>query len=519
MTSKDNTKPFYYHQKAKSISTKVSLKDFPLSSQNSINNNSCIHLNELDKQKISTENKPNNNCNNVNLILDNMRQNILDVYYDNNSNFKNKIDESNLKFYLETEKYLKNNEIQKNQQLQANLFIILFEQINILLEEIERLNKIIIENKFEKERILRRTNELNEKNDKFKIKEDLITLLKKSNKNIEKKLLETLLNEDKLIKDNQRLRQENETLKNIEKKNSSLSPKRQVISKHVKTYSDYGVTMTQSNRENYQQSTNINSCTISKNQLLISEQKSIDKSKSGSKNKNKLKNNINENNCNNKLIRANTGIENNSGKIKKTNNKKKICSLCKINNKNANCNNKIKVGNSNASKNNNNNINSSKKIVRYKKINFSNENNNTMTNTQININNRPLAEETKENSSFDKKEKKKFRKLDNNIGYTKKRTMSNISFNEIITVQILNDEFNKTINIANSKGLNKIKDANFNIKKSLSNKNKCKTKKNNNKATDKNITIQDCCNNFMGNNIKKFTITGKSQECANKNSK
>ena len=35
--------------------------------------------------------------------------------------------------------------------------------------------------------------------------------------------------------------------------------------------------MTQSNRENYQQTTNINSCTISKNQLLISEQKSIDK--------------------------------------------------------------------------------------------------------------------------------------------------------------------------------------------------------------------------------------------------
>ena len=38
MTSKDNTKPFYYHQKAKSISTKISLKDFPLSPQNPNNN-------------------------------------------------------------------------------------------------------------------------------------------------------------------------------------------------------------------------------------------------------------------------------------------------------------------------------------------------------------------------------------------------------------------------------------------------------------------------------------------------
>ena len=518
MTSKDNTKPFYFHQKAKSISTKISLKDFPLSSQNSNNNNSCIHLNELNKQEICNENKTNNNCNNINAILDNMRQNILDIYYDNNSNFKNKIDELNLKFYLETEKYLKNHEIQKNQQLQASLFIILFEQINILLEEIERLNKIIIENKFEKERILRRTNELNEKNDKFKIKEDLITLLKKSNKNIEKKLLETLLNEDKLIKDNQRLRQENETLKNIEKKNSSLSPKRQVIPKHVKTYSDYGVTVTQSNRDCSQQSSNISSCVISKKQFFISEDKNKDKSKSGSKNN--LKNNINENESNNKLIRANTAIENNSGKISKQNNKKKNCSLCKINNKNTFSNNKIKVGTNNVPKNHIININSSKKNVRYKKIYLNKKNTTSITNTQINLNNNTLAEETKTNSSFDKKENKNFRKLDNNnIGHIKKRTMSDISFNEIITVQILNDEFNKTISVANFKGLNKIKNANFNIKKSLSNKNKCKTKKNNNKAIDKNITIQDCCNNFMGNNIKKFIISGKSQENSNKISK
>ena len=61
-----------------------------------------------------------------------MKQHILDLYYDNNSIFKNKIDNLNLQFYLETEKYLnynknnENNDIIRSQKLQANSFMILF---------------------------------------------------------------------------------------------------------------------------------------------------------------------------------------------------------------------------------------------------------------------------------------------------------------------------------------------------------------------------------------------------------
>lgn len=59
------------------------------------------------------------------------------------------------------------------------------------------------------------------------------------------------MNEDKLMKDNQRLRKENETyktltivfeneLKNTMKK-SGLTPQKNKVAKHIKTYSDYGV--------------------------------------------------------------------------------------------------------------------------------------------------------------------------------------------------------------------------------------------------------------------------------------
>ena len=77
------------------------------------------------------------------------------------------------------------------------------------------MNKIILESKFKKETILQRTNELNEKKQNILIKDNLIQSLKKSNTNTEKKLLETLLHEDRLIKDNERLRKENETYKTL----------------------------------------------------------------------------------------------------------------------------------------------------------------------------------------------------------------------------------------------------------------------------------------------------------------
>ena len=549
MTSNKDQKPFYFHQKAKSISTKISLKDFSVSTttQNSYKNNSSSYLNDQNQNYKSSTEKKNNNCN-LNLITDNMKQNILELYYDNSSNFKNQIDDLNLKFYLETEKYLKNSDTQNNQKLQANLFMILFQQINILLEEIERLNKIILESKWEKQRILKRTNELNEKTNNLKVKEDLITLLKKSNKNIEKRLLEALLHEDKLIKDNQRLRQENETYKNLqtvfekelkiyERKNGSLSPKRDKYIKHIKTYSDFGVTATsQNNRgrfyqislcdkeENKNNKKNGN-CLKSCNKFLSSENlkknKSCSKKRKNNKSKSNSKNKINLVDCA-KLANANTSSEENLNKnlqktktknknneendeiIAKNNNNNKhkkekdVCSLYKINN---NSNNKIKIisatNNMNAAVKNTNN----KKLLKYKKIYVNKENPKTMNkiNSDIINTNNANVNETKLNSSFEKKGDKNPRKTGNvaTVNHTKKRTMSNISFNEIITVQILNGDFNNTITCSNTKVFNKIKEnPNFNIKKSLSNTNKCKTKKNNKgkKAANNAVKIQENIN-------------------------
>ena len=262
-------KNFVSHQKSKSISNKLSLKDSDFN--NNILNDQPkkeFNLNENQSNKIPiTENK--NKEKNITLTnsiseekieginfsktIDQMKQNVLDLYYDKNSSFKRKIDNLNLKFYLETEKYLNNSKIndsQKNQKLQANLFILLFQQINIFIEEIERLNKIILDNKFKRENILQRTNELNEKKQNILIKDNLIQSLKKSNNNTEKKLLETLLHEDRLIKDNERLRKENETYKTLSivfenelntVKKTGLTPQKYKIARHIKTYSDYGI--------------------------------------------------------------------------------------------------------------------------------------------------------------------------------------------------------------------------------------------------------------------------------------
>ena len=153
-----------------------------------------------------------------------------------------------------------------------------------------------------------------------------------------------------------------------------------------------------------------------------------------------------------------------------------------------------------------NTITEKKQIIKkfkYQKINDNKENPSALNNINSKNNiittntNNPNINETKTNSSFEKKDNKDnkiSRKTGNNtmtINHIKKRTMSNISFNEVITVQILNGEFSNTITSSNTKVFNKIKEnSNFNIKKSLSNKNKCKTKKTNNKNRENTNTVK-----------------------------
>ena len=520
---------FIFHKKSKSINNKLSLKDFDCDNNLisvQVNTNNFIFNNDLkNRTNVITEDKNEDKedmVNNINTntsakndsekidelnfikTIDDMKQNVLDYYYDKNSAFKQKIDNLNLKFYLETEKYLNNskkNDNNRNQKLQANLFIILFQQINAFIEEIERLNKIILDNKYKKEQILLRTTELNEKKNDILLKDNLIQSLKQSNTNTEKKLLETLLNEDKLMKDNQRLRKENETyktltivfeneLKNTMKK-SGLTPQKNKVAKHIKTYSDYGVPTNSiinelsgynnafaleekydtinndieyttarnnekdSNNDNYM--TNKNNFSL--NSLLVDKKlKSSESNKYAKFNKIGKSSTLTENNSirDKKIINKNI-INTNRIKLKQSQDnkvklKKDIYNFSKIENKNIL---HKKNNNSNLSSNFAYNKNAS---IKRKKLNvIIKKKNNAMNidstlnnmNSLINSNNTNIMTEANNNTSFEKiKKANDLKKTEDKKAYyhKKQKTMSEISFNEIVRVNILNDDLNNTVN-------------------------------------------------------------------------
>jgi hypothetical protein len=82
-------------------------------------------------------------------LVDNINLNGLNTYYSKeDSLFKRRIDKLNIKFYIETEKFMTNK--QDIKECQDQLFFILFKQISLYLEEIERLNKLVQEKKDEK---------------------------------------------------------------------------------------------------------------------------------------------------------------------------------------------------------------------------------------------------------------------------------------------------------------------------------------------------------------------------------
>ena len=171
-----------------------------------LNNINKISLND------SFENIDENPNQVVSKILDNINKNSLSTFYDSDSEFKNKIDTLNLKFYLETEKYLCNQN--KKIKTQTSLFIILFKQIIIYIEEIERLNLIIIQKKYKPENIIKRTDDITQKQKEFQTKEDIINALKKSQSNMESKLLQALINENNLNKKIEQLQKEIEFYRN-----------------------------------------------------------------------------------------------------------------------------------------------------------------------------------------------------------------------------------------------------------------------------------------------------------------
>lgn len=89
-------------------------------------------------------------------FFENLNINHLNSFYSKEeSAFKKKVDKLNLKFYLETDKFLGiKTDLEKSQD---HLFLILFKQVSLYVEEIERLNYKIKEkddnDKFNKTRI------------------------------------------------------------------------------------------------------------------------------------------------------------------------------------------------------------------------------------------------------------------------------------------------------------------------------------------------------------------------------
>ena len=120
------------------------------------------------------------------------------------SGFKEKIDNLNLNFYLETEKYM-NKSIGENKCI-GNLFSILFQELNVYNDEISKLSS-----------------ELESKNDKgnnllihsmeFSTKNKLIQSLKDSKQKLEERLSNELEKNNNLLIEINKLRKENELYK------------------------------------------------------------------------------------------------------------------------------------------------------------------------------------------------------------------------------------------------------------------------------------------------------------------
>ena len=197
------------------------------------NNKIIIKTGNKKFPEFSSKKKNNNNNNNMNdpyeesdqspfellsKILDTINNNSLNVFYpDSNNEFKKKIDSLNLEFYLETEKFLSNKN--PSEKCQTSLFIILFKQINIYIEEIGRLNLMLIQKKYDPKKIIERTDEIIKKQNEFITKENLIKALKDSKSNMENKLLEAIISENKLKKEIEILKKEKEIYKSQINKN------------------------------------------------------------------------------------------------------------------------------------------------------------------------------------------------------------------------------------------------------------------------------------------------------------
>lgn len=202
---------------------------------------------ELTSETSREQNTQASICNLIDLINDN---NLSLFYEENESNFKHNIDQLNLKFYLETEKILSPSSNSK-QSDPNKLFLILFKQIHLYIKEIERLNSIILNQSQEPSSFKKRTALINQHKDTFEFKEHIIQTLKNSISGLEKKLSQSISNENTLREENEKLKQQLKQIKESEtntnsSNNTSLATNfinSQYQRKSKRTYSDLNPSM------------------------------------------------------------------------------------------------------------------------------------------------------------------------------------------------------------------------------------------------------------------------------------
>lgn len=96
----------------------------------------------VDRRRSDNERTQASNLTN---LVQNLNLHLTSTSKDNN-NFKKKIDKLNYDFYIETEKFLQHKKSQpaESEKCQESLFFILFQQIKLYIEEVERLNMLLI---------------------------------------------------------------------------------------------------------------------------------------------------------------------------------------------------------------------------------------------------------------------------------------------------------------------------------------------------------------------------------------
>lgn len=133
--------------------------------------------------------------------FDNLNINNLNSYYNPSENsFKKKIDKLNQKFYLETDKFIFNKA--EYEKAKDSLFIVLFKEIGLYIEEIEKLN-VKIKEKEDLEKFNKFKVEENKKDTSEKMSEKDVTYYKSTIRILEKKLSDKTIFEDNLKRENE----------------------------------------------------------------------------------------------------------------------------------------------------------------------------------------------------------------------------------------------------------------------------------------------------------------------------